>query len=71
MPINVKESLYKMFDAKAISAYWTNVNANMDDPYIGSSMFPVSKRTGLDLAFIKGKNQLPVALQLCYTDTVS
>lgn len=69
MPINVKESLYKMFDAKAISAYWTNVNANMDDPYIGSSMFPVSKRTGLDLAFIKGKNQLPIALQPAAFDT--
>lgn len=57
------KSIYEIFDSKAIAAYWTNVNANMDDAYIGSQFFPIAKQTGLDLAWIKGKNNLPIALQ--------
>lgn len=57
------KSIYQIFDSKAIAAYWTNVNANMDDAYIGTQFFPVAKQTGLDLAWIKGKNNLPIALQ--------
>ena len=57
------KSIYEIFDSKAIAAYWTNVNANMDDAYIGTQFFPVAKQTGLELAWIKGKNNLPIALQ--------
>lgn len=57
------KSIYEIFESKAIASYWTNVNANMDDAYIGTQFFPVAKQTGLDLAWIKGKNNLPVALQ--------
>lgn len=57
------KSIYEIFDSKAIAAYWTNVNANMDDAYIGTQFFPVAKQTGLDLAWIKGKNNLPIALE--------
>jgi len=63
------KSIYEIFDSKAIAAYWTNVNANMDDPYIGTQFFPVAKQTGLELAWIKGKNNLPVALQPSAFDT--
>lgn len=63
------KSIYEIFDSKAIAAYWTNVNANMDDPYIGQQFFPIAKQTGLELAWIKGKNNLPVALQPSAFDT--
>ena len=57
------KSIYEIFDSKAIAAYWTDVNAHMNDAYIGTQFFPVAKQTGLDLAWIKGKNNLPIALQ--------
>lgn len=63
------KSIYEIFDSKAIAAYWTNVNANMNDAYIGTQFFPVAKQTGLDLAWIKGKNNLPIALQPSAFDT--
>lgn len=63
------KSIYEIFDSKAIAAYWTDVNANMKDSYIGTQFFPVAKQTGLELAWIKGKNNLPVALQPSAFDT--
>lgn len=63
------KSIYEIFDSKAIAAYWTNVNANMNDAYIGTQFFPVAKQTGLELGWIKGKNNLPVALQPSAFDT--
>lgn len=63
------KSLYEIFESKAIAAYWTDVNANMQDPFIGPRLFPVSKQTGLNLAWIKGRNNLPVALQPSAFDT--
>lgn len=63
------KSIYEIFDSKAIAAYWTNVNSHITDPYIGTQFFPVAKQTGLDLAWIKGKNNLPVALQPSAFDT--
>lgn len=63
------KSIYEIFDSKAIAAYWTDVNANMKDSYIGTQFFPIAKQTGLELAWIKGKNNLPVALQPSAFDT--
>lgn len=65
----VKEKIWQMFDAKALAMYWTDVNSHMNDPYIGGSLFPSAKRTGLDLAWIRGVNNLPVALQPAAFDT--
>lgn len=62
-------SIYEIFESEAIAAYWTDVNANMQDPVLGPRFFPVSKRTGLNLAWIKGRNNLPVALQPAAFDT--
>lgn len=56
-------TIYDIFDSKAIASYWTDVNAAMASPMIGQKYFPVSKRTGLELGWIKGRNNLPVALQ--------
>lgn len=63
------KSIYDIFESKAIASYWTDVNVNMQDPMIGSKYFPVSKQTGLNLAWIKGRNNLPVALQPAAFDT--
>lgn len=63
------KTLYEIFDSKAIAAYWTDVNVNMQDPMIGSKYFPTSKQTGLELGWIRGKNNLPVALQPSAFDT--
>ena len=63
------KSIYEIFDSKAIAAYWTDVNVNMKDSYIGQQFFPVAKQTGLELAWIKGKNNLPIALQPSAFDT--
>lgn len=62
-------NIYDIFESKAIASYWTDVNVNMQDPMIGSKYFPVSKQTGLNLAWIKGRNNLPVALQPSAFDT--
>lgn len=62
-------NIYEIFESNAIAAYWTDVNVNMQDPMIGTQFFPVAKQTGLTLAWIKGKNNLPVALQPAAFDT--
>lgn len=61
--------LYQIFDSKAIAAYWADVNAHMQDTQIGTKYFPVAKQTGLELAWIKGRNNLPIALQPSAFDT--
>lgn len=63
------KSIFEIFDSKAIASYWTDVNVNMQDPMIGTRFFPVSKQTGLTLGWIKGRNNLPVALQPSAFDT--
>ena len=63
------KQLYDIFVSNALAAYWENINANMDDPFIGTSLFPVAKQTGLELSWIKGKNNLPVVLQPSAFDT--
>lgn len=63
------KSIYEIFESKAIASYWTDVNVNLKDPMIGTQFFPVSKQTGLNLAWIKGRNNLPVALQPSAFDT--
>lgn len=57
------KSIYEIFESKAIASYWKDVDSHMQDPMIGTRFFPVSKQTGLNLAWIKGRNNLPVALQ--------
>ncbi len=51
----------KIFTPKAIAANFTEVYSN-EIPYLGSAYFPVMKKAGLDLSWIKGHNGLPVSL---------
>ncbi len=57
------KSIYDIFESKALASYWEDVNANMKDSTIGEQFFPVAKRIGLELSWIKGYNNLPIALQ--------
>lgn len=63
------KNIFEIFDAKAIAAYWEDVNINMQDPMIGTTFFPNDKKIGLDLSWIRGKNGLPIVLQPSAFDT--
>ena len=51
----------KLFTPASISARWTE-NASNRIPYIGEGFFPVQKKAGLDLSFIKGSKGVPITL---------
>lgn len=52
------------FTARAIGIAWDNYQASLGEPpYLGRTKFGTRKQDGLDLAFIKGKNSLPVTLK--------
>ena len=52
------------FTARAIGIAWNNYQASLGEPpYLGRTKFGTLKQDGLDLAFIKGKNSLPVSLK--------
>lgn len=63
------EPLWNIFNAKALAAYWEDVSASMRDAEIGTQFFPVTKQTGLTLSWIRGRNNLPIALQPSAFDT--
>lgn len=55
-------SIYDIVKAKEIGVYY---NAMQKDrpPFLGEILFPVNKKLGLDLKWIKGSKGLPVALK--------
>lgn len=55
-------SLFNMVTATAIAAYYEELASNRI-PYLGESLFPAEKKSGLKLEWIKGQGHLPVALQ--------
>ena len=54
-------NLTDIFNAKAIALHRTEVASNAI-PYLGEGFFPVQKKMGLDLKWIKANKGLPVAL---------
>lgn len=54
-------TIFDLLTADAIAAYWTETNSNRI-PYLGEVLFPAKKMVGLNLAWIKGFKDLPVAL---------
>lgn len=62
-------NFYEIFNSEALAAYWVNINANIPSPIIGTRFFPLAKQTGLELSWIKGYNNLPIALQPSGFDT--
>lgn len=60
MPVNT-ENLFSALDPQVITSKWTDPLSNTQ-PMIGSALFPAAHKTGLDLSWIKGKNDIPISL---------
>lgn len=61
-------TIFDLLTADAIAAYWTETNSNAI-PYLGEVLFPAKKMQGLNLSWIKGFKNLPVALMPASFDT--
>ncbi|MEG0971114.1 MAG: hypothetical protein RSE47_08420, partial [Acidaminococcaceae bacterium] len=57
-------------NAKTIAAYVTTAGSNKI-PYLGATLFPASKKLGLDLKWIKTHAGLPVSLAIGAFDAKS
>lgn len=54
-------TIFDLLTSNAIAAYWTETHSNAI-PYLGEVLFPAKKMQGLNLSWIKGYKELPVAL---------
>lgn len=64
MPLDLRE----FFTPAVMAAQWEEVASNYIN-YFGPTKFPAKKKAGLDLAFIKGANGLPISLMPSAFDT--
>ena len=55
------KSIFDMITAQALASYYESLESNRI-PYLGEGLFPVEKKMGLKLEWIKGYDNLPVAL---------
>ena len=53
--------LSEVFNAEAVALNYTEAASN-EIPYLGTGLFPVEKKAGLDLKWIKGHKGLPISL---------
>lgn len=56
------KSIFDMITSQALASYYENVESNRI-PFLGEALFPADKKMGLKLDWIKGYDNLPVALQ--------
>lgn len=56
------KSIFDMITAKALASYYESLESNRI-PFLGEGLFPADKKMGLKLEWIKGHDNLPVALQ--------
>lgn len=56
------KSVFDMITAQALASYYEKVESNRI-PLLGEGLFPADKKMGLKLEWIKGYDNLPVALQ--------
>lgn len=56
------KSIFDMITSRAIASYYEKLETNRI-PLLGEGLFPASKKMGLKLDWIKGHDNLPVALQ--------
>jgi hypothetical protein len=54
-------NIFDLINAQEIGSYYTSTASNKI-PYLGAVLFPPKKKLGLNLAWIKGSQGLPVAL---------
>lgn len=56
------KSIFDMITATALASYYEQLESNRI-PFLGEALFPADKKMGLKLDWIKGYDNLPVALQ--------
>ena len=61
-------TIYDIVKAKEIGVYY-NAMQKERSPYLGETLFPLNKKLGLDLKWIKGSKGMPVALKSSGFDT--
>jgi hypothetical protein len=54
-------NIFDLIQASDIAAYYTST-PDQEPPYLGDELFPASKQLGMELSYIKGSNNTPVAL---------
>ena len=60
-------TIYDLVTSKDIVSYWTEKNVNQL-PLLGETLFPIRKRLGSKLEWVKGAKNQPVALKLSSYD---
>ena len=63
-------TIYDIVKPKPIATYY-NAMTKDRKPFIGETLFPISKKLGLDLKWIKGSKGLPIALKSSAFDAKS
>lgn len=58
-----------MVNAVSLGAYWEEFNREVNDPYLGASLFPARRSPNTNLSMMKGTKGLPVVLQPAAYDT--
>lgn len=61
-------SIFDMITSQALASYYETIQSNAI-PYLGEALFPRDKKVGLKLEWIKGYDNLPVALMPSAFDT--
>lgn len=56
------ESIFALVQSSDIAAYYTN-QPNQEPPFLGDELFPSTKQLGMDLSYIRGADNQPVALR--------
>lgn len=62
------KSIFDMITSQALASYYETIESNRI-PYLGEALFPNDKKMGLKLEWIKGYENLPVALMPSAFDT--
>lgn len=63
-------SIFDLVSAKNIAQYWIEKNVN-EQPLLGETLFPYTKDIGVELEWIKGAKNQPLALRLSAYDSKS
>lgn len=62
------ESIFDLVNPNNIAAYWETI-VNEQAPYLGETLFPNVKQTGMEISWLKGASGSPVALNPSAFDT--
>ena len=60
-------TIYELVTSQDVVSYWTEKNSNAQ-PLLGETLFPIRKRLGSKLEWVKGAKNQPVGLRLSSYD---